>query len=162
VEGKGRAKSGFSSVFQGKAMAMKRELDSIRGKVEEGIRLSDEDALALYLSRDLLSIGVMAQIANRRVNGNRVHFIVNRHINPTNICVNRCRFCAFSKTKEDKSAYTMTMEEILLRAREAWEQNATEIHIVGGLHPDLPFDFYLGMLQSGKHDFAVHPVIFSE
>jgi len=130
------------------AVAVKRELDDIRGKVEEGIRLSDEDALALYLSRDLLSIGEMAQIANRRVNGDRVHFIVNRHINPTNICVNRCRFCAFSKTKEAQSAYTMTMEEILRRAQEAWEQNATEIHIVGGLHPDLPFDFYLGMLRS--------------
>jgi len=127
---------------------MKRELDRIRKKVDEGERLSDEDALELHRSRDLISIGEMAQIANRRVNGDRVHFIVNRHINPTNICVNRCRFCAFGKTKEDRSAYTMTMEEILLRADEARAQNATEIHIVGGLHPDLPFDFYLDMLRN--------------
>ncbi|MCL1925845.1 MAG: aminofutalosine synthase MqnE [Syntrophorhabdaceae bacterium] len=143
-------------------MAVKHELGDIRGKVEEGIRLSDEDALALYLSRDLLSIGEMAQIANRRANGDRVHFIVNRHINPTNICVNRCRFCAFSKKKEDQSAYTLTMEEILRRAHEAWEQNATEIHIVGGLHPDLPFDFYLDMLRSLRERYpAIHIQAFT-
>lgn len=127
---------------------MKPELSDIRRKVEEAERLSERDALALYRSRDLLSIGEMAQAANRRVNGDRVHFIVNRHVNPTNICVNRCRFCAFSKSKEEPLAYTMTLEEILLRAQEAQDQKATEIHIVGGLHPDLPFDFYLGMLRT--------------
>lgn len=127
---------------------MKSELIEIRRKVVAGERLSDGDALALYRSRDLLSIGEMAQIANRRVNGDRVHFIVNRHINPTNICVNRCRFCAFSKSKEEPLAYTMTMEEVLRRAQEAQEQKSTEIHIVGGLHPDLPFDFYLEMLRA--------------
>ncbi|MBE0604539.1 MAG: aminofutalosine synthase MqnE [Deltaproteobacteria bacterium] len=127
---------------------MKSELSETRRKVEAGERLSDRDALDLYRSRDLLAIGEMAQIANRRVNGDRVHFIVNRHINPTNICVNRCRFCAFSKSKEEPLAYTMSMEEILRRAQEAQEQKATEIHIVGGLHPDLPFDFYLGMLRA--------------
>lgn len=127
---------------------MATELIEIRGKVEEGRRLTEGDALALYRSRDLLAVGEMAQLANRRVNGDRVHFIVNRHINPTNICVNRCRFCAFSKGKDEPLAYTMTLEEILRRAREAQEQNATEIHIVGGLHPDLPFDFYLGMLRT--------------
>jgi len=137
-------------------MTTKRRLDAIRAKVEEGKRLSDEDAMALYLSRDLLSIGEMAQIANRRVNGDRAYFIVNRHINHTNICVNRCRFCAFSKEKQDKSAYTMSMEDILRRSDEAREQNATEIHIVGGLHPDLPFDFYLDMLRSLKKR---HPAI---
>ncbi len=127
---------------------MKTDLIEIRGKVEAGERLSEGDALALYRSRDLLAVGEMAQLANRRLNGDRVHFIVNRHINPTNICVNRCRFCAFSKSKEEPLAYTMTMEEILRRAQEAQEQRATEIHIVGGLHPDLPFDFYLGMLRA--------------
>ncbi len=127
---------------------MKTDLDEIRGKVEAGERLSEADALALYRSRDLLAVGEMAQLANRRVNGDRVHFIVNRHINPTNVCVNRCRFCAFSKSREEPLAYTMTLEEILRRAEEAQEQKATEIHIVGGLHPDLPFGFYLEMLRT--------------
>jgi aminodeoxyfutalosine synthase len=95
----------------------------------------------------------MADLANRRVNGERVYFIVNRHINPTNICVNRCKFCAFGKGKEEPLAYTLTMDEILVRAQEARSQNATELHIVGGLHPDLPFDFYLRMLRTLRERF---------
>jgi aminodeoxyfutalosine synthase len=104
----------------------------IRDKVEAGERLTEADALALYRTRDILDVGEMAALANRRANGDRVHFIVNRHVNPTNICVNRCRFCAFSKGKDDPLAYTMTMDEILRRAEEARGQRATELHIVGG------------------------------
>ncbi|HEX9190608.1 MAG TPA: hypothetical protein VF847_00825, partial [Candidatus Deferrimicrobiaceae bacterium] len=83
-------------------------LRHIRDKVEAGERLSDADALDLYGTRDILAVGEMAQMANRRVNGDRVYFIVNRHINPTNICVNRCKFCAFSKEKGEPLAYTLT------------------------------------------------------
>src|SRR4030042_2265572 len=104
----------------------------------------------------------MAAVANRRANGDRVHFIVNRHVNPTNICVNRCRFCAFSKGKDDPLAYTMTMDEILLRAEEAREQRATELHIVGGVHPALPFDFYLTMLRSLRERVpSLHVPVFT-
>ena len=127
---------------------MEAALKTIRDKIYAGRRLSEEDALALYRSRDLVSVGEMADLSNRRKNGDRVYFIVNRHINHTNVCVNRCRFCAFSKTKGESLAYTMTMDEVLLRADEARMQNATELHIVGGLHPDLPFDFYLVMLRT--------------
>lgn len=127
---------------------MERSLRDIRDKTEAGGRLSGEEALRLYRTRDLHTVGEMADLANRRKNGDRVYFIVNRHINPTNVCVNRCRFCAFSKSPEEPLAYTMTMEEILRRADAAREQNATELHIVGGLHPDLPFDFYLAMLRT--------------
>lgn len=132
---------------------MEAELKTIRDKVEAGRRISEEDALALYRTRDILSVGEMADFANRRKNGDRVYFIVNRHINPTNICVNRCCFCAFSKTKGEPLAYTMTVEEVLRRAEEAQEQKATELHIVGGLHPDLPFDFYLAMLGKLRERF---------
>jgi len=127
---------------------MERSLRDIRDKVEAGRRLTGEEALRLYRTRDLHTVGEMADLANRRKNGDRVYFIVNRHINPTNVCVNRCKFCAFSKSAGEPLAYTMTMEEILRRADEAREQNATELHIVGGLHPDLPFDFYLSMLRT--------------
>ena len=132
---------------------MDPSLRNIRDKVADGKRLSDEDALALFRSRDIHSVGEMADFANRRRNGARVYFNVNRHINPTNICVNRCRFCAFGKGREDPLAYTMTLEEIFSRADEARRQNATELHIVGGLHPDLPFDFYLMMLRSLRERF---------
>ncbi|MGA6993047.1 MAG: aminofutalosine synthase MqnE [Candidatus Deferrimicrobiaceae bacterium] len=132
---------------------MEPSLRVIQDKVAAGGRLSEEDALALFLSRDIHAVGEMADLANRRVNGDRVYFIVNRHINPTNICVNRCKFCAFGKGREDPLAYTMTMDEILSRAEEARFQNATELHIVGGLHPDLPFDFYLRMLRALRERF---------
>jgi aminodeoxyfutalosine synthase len=132
---------------------MEASLQGIRDKVTAGERVSEEDALALFRSRDIHAVGEIADIANRRRNDDRVYFIVNRHINPTNICVNRCRFCAFSKGMEDPLAYTMTMDEILVRAEEARSQNATELHIVGGLHPDLPFDFYLRMLTTLRERF---------
>ncbi|TFG57645.1 MAG: aminofutalosine synthase MqnE [Deltaproteobacteria bacterium] len=132
---------------------MEASLQGIRDKVTAGERVSEEDALALFHTRDIHAVGEIADIANRRRNGDRVYFIVNRHINPTNICVNRCRFCAFSKSKEEPLAYTMTMDEILVRAEEARSQNATELHIVGGLHPDLPFDFYLRMLKTLRERF---------
>ena len=132
---------------------MEALLQGIQDKVTSGERVSEEDALALFRSRDIHAVGEIADIANRRRNGDRVYFIVNRHINPTNICVNRCRFCAFSKSKEEPLAYTMTMDEIMVRAEEARSQNATELHIVGGLHPDLPFDFYLRMLKTLRERF---------
>jgi len=132
---------------------MEPSLERIRDKVSAGVRVSEEDALALFRTRDIHAVGEMADLANRRVNGDRVYFIVNRHINPTNICVNRCKFCAFGKGKEEPLAYTMTMDEILARAEEGRSQNATELHIVGGLHPDLPFDFYLRMLRTLRERF---------
>ena len=110
--------------------------------------MSEADALALYASNDLLAIGELAALANQRLNGRNVYFNVNRHINPTNVCVNRCAFCAFSRTGDATDAYTLTSDEMVRRAREASAQGATEVHLVGGLHPDLPFGFYLELLAA--------------
>ncbi len=123
---------------------------TISKKVDDGLRISDEEALCLFESDDLLELGEMAARVNERKNGRRVFFNVNRHINYTNICVKRCAFCAFSRTGEEESAYTLTLPEIRSRAEDAARQGATELHIVGGLHPDLPFDFYLEMLRMVK------------
>jgi aminodeoxyfutalosine synthase len=120
----------------------------IAGKVKNAERISDADALYLFGYQDLLAVGELAALVNERKNGRRVFFNVNRHINPTNICVNRCRFCAFSRTADEPGAYALDLEEIRNRASEAAAQGATEIHIVGGLHPDLPFEFYLEMLRT--------------
>ena len=125
-------------------------LSSITDKVKTGERITDDEALFLFESRDLLAVGELADGANRRRNGDRVFFNVNRHINHTNICVNRCAFCAFSRTADEPGAYLHDLEEIRNRAVEARAHGATEIHIVGGLHPDLPFDFYLEMLRTVK------------
>jgi len=88
----------------------------------------------------------MASHVAHKKNGDRVHFVQNMHIKSTNICVNRCKFCAFSRSKGEAGAYEMTIEDILVKARSA-EQGVRELHIVSGLHPDLPFSWYLDMLR---------------
>jgi len=129
---------------------------SIAEKVLAGGRIDEAEALFLFEYHDLLALGELAQTMNERLNGRKVFFNVNRHINHTNICVNRCRFCAFFRTADQSGAYLMTLDEIRERAAEALSQGATEIHVVGGLHPDLPFEFYLEMLRTIK---AVSPAL---
>ena len=135
--------------------------ERIKKKVTTSRRLTHADGLALFKSNDLLSLGRMAAHVARRKNGNRVYFVRNMHINPTNICVNRCTFCAFSRSKGEPGAYEMSIEDILTKARGA-EQGVREFHIVSGLHPDLPFSWYLDMLQALKKEFPkVHLKAFT-
>ncbi|HHT9117217.1 MAG TPA: aminofutalosine synthase MqnE [Candidatus Hypogeohydataceae bacterium YC38] len=122
------------------------ELLDILEKVEQGERLSREDGLALYRSKDLLLIGHMANIVRQRRNCDKTFYVVNRHINYTNVCKNRCKFCAFSRDEGEKGAYAMDIGQVLQEAEGVVKQGATEIHIVGGLHPKLGFDYYLEML----------------
>jgi aminodeoxyfutalosine synthase len=122
--------------------------ENITAKIHANQRISADEALALFNCNDLLAIGELAALANERKNGRNVFFNVNRHINPTNICVNRCAFCAFSRTAGEDGAYTLALEEICRRAREAESEGATELHIVGGLHPDLAFEHYEEMLRA--------------
>ncbi len=129
---------------------------TIAGKVRAGGRITEPEALALFEHPDLLALGELAQFVNERRNGKRVFFNVNRHINHTNICVNRCRFCAFFRKAGDPGAYLMTLDEVRARAEEAVKEGATEIHVVGGLHPELPFEFYLELLSTIK---AVSPAL---
>ncbi|MFA5801915.1 MAG: aminofutalosine synthase MqnE [Thermoleophilia bacterium] len=125
-----------------------KALDAIEAKVTAGERLSLEDGLALLASGDLLRVGAMADLARRRSVGDEVYFINNRHINHTNVCGNRCKFCAFSADEGADDAYTMTLEEVLERARESLTDGITELHIVGGEHPSLPYEYYLDMIRS--------------
>ena len=94
----------------------------------------------------------MASHVAQKKNGNRVYFVQNMHINPTNICVNRCKFCAFSRSKGEPGAYEMSIDDILNKARSAGK-GVRELHIVSGLHPDLPFAWYLDMLSALKQEF---------
>jgi aminodeoxyfutalosine synthase len=125
-------------------------LSSIREKVFAGERLSDADALRLFSSNDLAGIGELAAWSNERKNGRRVFFNVNRHLNYTNICVNRCRFCAFRRDPAEPGAYLLGTGEIRSLAEDALRRGATEIHMVGGLHPSLPFEAYQAMLRTVK------------
>lgn len=118
----------------------------IRTKVECADRLTAEDCLYLYSHADILELGELANLVRERKNGNCAYFVVNRHINYTNVCVNRCRFCAFSRSLGEPGAYTMTVQQVLEAAVSSTGE-FTELHIVGGLHPELPFDYYLEMLS---------------
>lgn len=117
-------------------------------KAEQQKRLGFEDGVRLFKSNDLLHIGLVANSIRERKNGNTAYYIINRHINYSNICKNQCKFCAFSKKQEDPNGYAMDMVEIMDKAAAASLEGATEFHIVGGLHPELPFDFYVEMLNA--------------
>lgn len=133
---------------------MDKLFTTIEAKVANDTRINDAEALALFESTNLLAIGELAATANRKKNGERVFFNVNRHINYTNLCVNRCAFCAFSKEAGESGVYTLALADVREKAAQAAAAGATEIHTVGGLHPDLPFAFYLDMLRTIK---AVSP-----
>ncbi len=128
------------------------ELRDLVAKVEAGERLDFDDGVRLFRSHDLLTIGQMADLVNRRRNGGRyVYFNQNRHINPTNVCAFHCNFCSFARPREDSpGAYTWTPEEIVERIRPDVHPRVTEFHIVGGLHPRLGFDYYENILRALK------------
>ncbi|MEN8191036.1 MAG: aminofutalosine synthase MqnE [Thermodesulfobacteriota bacterium] len=119
-------------------------------KVKNSTRLSVDDGLRLYNSDNILAIGYMADLVRRRLNGDKAYFIYNQHINYSNICTNLCKFCAFGKDKESELAYEMSIDEVKEKVRERLDEPITEIHMVGGIHPDLPFDYYLDLLRGIK------------
>lgn len=139
-------------------------MQDIKNKILSGKRLTKEEAIRLFESDDIFTLGKLASHAAKKKNGNKAYFIRNIHINPTNICVNRCKFCAFSRSKGEEGAYEMTLDEIIqklstfnsARHPAGGSQLSTsfqEVHIVGGLHPDWPFEYYLEMLSSIKKHF---------
>lgn len=123
-------------------------LKQIREKVEKGDRLSLEDGLQLYEpSAPLHEVGQLANLVRERLNGNVAFYNINTHLNPTNVCVYRCIFCAFRSDLRDPKGYLMTDEQILQRGREAVENGCTEMHIVGGLHHQMKFDWYVNVIR---------------
>ena len=123
------------------------QLTAIRTKVEAGKRLSFDDGAFLLDKADIFSLGELANLVRERKNGNFVYFNVNTHLNPTNVCVYRCTFCAFRADLKSPKGYVMTDEQILERAAEASRRGATEVHIVGGLHHQLPYEWYLNVVR---------------
>ena len=137
-------------------------LEPIAARVLAGERLGFEDGVALYNSHDMLGVGYLANYAREKLHGNATYFNVNRHINPTNVCVASCKLCAFGRKPDAPGAYTMALDEAFRRAGEGWTEAVTEFHIVGGLHPDLSFDYYLDLLRGLKERFpSVHLKAFT-
>jgi aminodeoxyfutalosine synthase len=127
-------------------------LGEIAGKVDRGERLSREDGILLYEHPDLNLVGYLANQVRERQNGNVAYYNVNQHINPTNVCDKFCKFCAFYRTPKDADAYALSREQIQARVREKLHEPITEIHMVGGVNPELPLEYYLDMIR------AVHEV----
>jgi aminodeoxyfutalosine synthase len=125
-------------------------LRPIADKVLAGERLSFDDGIALYRTSDLLALGWLANSVREQRHGNICYFNINRHINPTNVCVAHCRLCAFGRSPDAPGAYTFALEEIWQRAEQGMREGATEFHMVGGLHPDLPFEYFLDLMRGLK------------
>ncbi len=126
------------------------QLKPIAEKVLAGERLGFDDGIALYRSPDLLAVGWLANSVREKRHGNVCYYNVNRHINPTNVCVAHCRLCAFGRDPTAPGAYTYALEEIYERAEQGVREGATEFHLVGGLHPDLPFEYFLDLMRGLK------------
>lgn len=122
----------------------------IEDKVKQGGRITDDEALFLYTTPDVHALGRMSEAVRQRWNGNKAYYIVNRHINYSNICVDDCKFCAFARKPGENGGFEYSIQEMLQRADEGVDQGAIEFHIVGGLHPDLPYSYYIDMLKALK------------
>jgi aminodeoxyfutalosine synthase len=109
-------------------------------------RLSFEDGVALYASNDILGIGALANSVRERLHGDLAYFVWNTHVNHTNVCVATCAFCAFAAKPGDERGYTLPLEEVFEAVR-ALPAQAREVHVVGGLHPDLPLSYFTDMLR---------------
>ena len=124
------------------------ELRDLYDKVAAGERISEADALRLFESKDLNTVGAIADLARQKKVGNRASYIVNRYINYSNYCILSCQFCSFARKKRDADGFELTVEQVVQKAREALALGITELHIVGGLHPSLPFSYYTDMLKA--------------
>ncbi|MGB0715373.1 MAG: aminofutalosine synthase MqnE [Phycisphaerae bacterium] len=136
-------------------------LAGIREKLESGEPLSFDDGMALYQTPDIFTLGELANSVRERLHGNKAYYNINRHINYTNLCVLRCKFCSFYRPfakagdPMPDGGYLLSVEEVVERALQAYASGATEVHIVGGLHPTVPFQYYLDMC-SGIREACPH------
>lgn len=127
-----------------------QRLEQIYAKVRQGSRLSKEDGICIYDTQDLLGLGRLADHARTVRHGKKAFYIYNQHLNYTNICKNRCRFCAYAKDDGDKEAYIWSMDEIEKRLLERIDEPVSELHIVGGLNENLSFDYFIDLLKTVK------------
>ena len=129
------------------------DLKQIAEKVQSQTRLSFEDGVTLFETDDLLAVGALANQVRERINGDLTYYNVNRHMNYTNVCISDCAFCGFYRRVRHPEAYEWSVEECVGIAGKAYQEGARELHIVGGLHPRLQFDYYSTLLSELKRNF---------
>jgi len=127
-----------------------KRLYAIKEKVETNIRLGLSDGLMLYDTNDLIGVGALADFVRRKRHGNKTYFVYNQHINYTNICKNRCLFCAFARDRSEKGAYMYSVQDVRNILLDSQNDRIREIHMVGGIHPNAPFEYYLDLLTTIK------------
>lgn len=127
-----------------------KSLYEINDKVVSGERLGFEDGIALYKSNDLIGVGHLADYVRRKLHGKKAFYVYNQHLNFTNICLNRCLFCAFSRDEGGKDAFTLSIDDVRSRLMERINEPVRELHVVGGLNPSLSFDYYIELLNTIK------------
>lgn len=132
-------------------------LGDVYQKVQSGTRLDIEDGERLFECPDAVAVGALAHHVRTRMHGNIAYYVMNQHINYSNICVNGCRFCAFGKESGDPKAFQLSLPDVFSKVKARAEDPITEIHIVGGCHPELPFSYYESMLSEIK---KLRPGIF--
>jgi aminodeoxyfutalosine synthase len=138
------------------------DIADIAKKVQAGERLNYDDGIRLYETRDLLAVGELANYANRLRNSDRVYFVQNMHINPTNICAAHCNFCSYRRDGHEDDAYAWSVADVLEYATQHWNERIREFHIVGSLHPDFKLDYYCELLHALKQHFpSVHLKAFT-
>jgi aminodeoxyfutalosine synthase len=131
-----------------RSTAAGNEFKSIAEKVLSSARISREEGMLLYEKADLSFLAILADQLRKKKNSDRVYFIRNLHVEPTNICVYKCRFCSYSRKAGEEGSWEMSIEEIAGKARSCRENNITEIHIVGGVHPDRDTAYYASLLSA--------------
>ena len=127
---------------------MDERLLQIDAKVRQGSRLSKEDGICIYDTQDLIGLGRIADFARQARHGKKAYYVYNQHLNYTNICKNRCKFCAYAKDDGETGAYVWSMEEIEKRLMERIDEPVSELHIVGGLNEDLSFGYFIDLLKT--------------
>jgi aminodeoxyfutalosine synthase len=132
------------------------KLFKIRDKILSGKRLNVDDGIALYQCHDMVGIGSLADFIRRKRHGKAAFYVYNQHMNYSNICVNKCRFCAFSRDAGETGSFTMTIDDVRQKLLERIDEPITEIHMVGGINPSLPFEYYIKLLQNIK---AIRPQV---
>ncbi len=125
-------------------------LEAVHGKVLEGRRLSGDDGLRLYACTDINVLGHLANIVRERRNGDVCYFVRNQHINYTNVCNKDCKFCAFYVRVNDPAGYTLSVDDVLRRVEEQIHEPISEIHMVAGINPRLPYQYYLDIIRAVK------------